>query len=281
MTDTTASSSTGLKPITTRPGLREYLGELRDRSEYIRAVPLGELRAQNLDTVLGNLWFFLTPLLQTGVFFLIFGVLLEIDRGVGNYPVYLIIGVLVFRFFSQSLTGSTRTMRRNETLMRSLYFPRAIIPLASTLSNFYAFIPGVVIMLAMVVITGEPPSWRWLVLPVPMLFTLVFVAGVSLIMARLGHRYPDLENALPPIIRLGFYGSGVLYAPEAFTSNETVLTLFDINPMYQLISLFRWSLMAQPMPDWFWLSSAAYAVITFVFGFVYFWQNELSYGSQR
>ena len=81
MTNTAPSPSTGLKPITTRPGLREYLGELRDRSEYMRAVPLGELRAQNLDTVLGNLWFFLTPLLQTGVFFLIFGVLFHAVNG--------------------------------------------------------------------------------------------------------------------------------------------------------------------------------------------------------
>lgn len=281
MSEQTSASLHGLRPITQRPTLREYLRELADRREYVRAVPLSEIRVKHLDTVLGNVWFLVNPLMQTAVYFLIFGVLLEIDRGVENYPVFLVIGVLVFRLFSQSVSGGANSMRRNETLMRSLYFPRAIIPVSSALANFYMFLPGVLIMIALVLFTGEGIALRWLALPVVLVIALVFVMGGTLITARLGHIFPDLSNVLPHITRLLFYGSGVIYQPESFTQNENALLLFDINPMFQLVSLARWSLMGQPISQWFWITAPLYAVVTLLFGFIYFWRNELSYGSAR
>lgn len=281
MSESVSPSDFGLRPITTRPTMSEYLHELNGRREYIRAVPLSELRVQHLDTVLGNVWFLVNPIMQTAVYFLIFGVLLEIDRGVENYPVYLVIGVLVFRLFSQSITGGANSMRRNETLMRSLYFPRAIIPMSSALANFYMFLPGIAVMVGAVLATGEGIALRWLALPVVLLIALVFVAGGTLITARLGHVFPDLSNVLPHLTRLMFYGSGVIYRPESFTTNENALLFFDVNPMYQLISLARWSLMGHPISQWFWITAPIYAIVTFVLGFLFFWRNELSYGSNR
>ena len=270
-----------LRPLSTRLSLREYLRDLRSRQEYLRAVPVNELRAEHFDTVLGNLWFLLTPMLQTGIYLLIFGVLLNVDRGVDNYPLYLVIGVLIFRLFGGALSGGASSMRRNETLMRTLYFPRAIIPLAASIQNFLQFLPGVVVIVVLALATGETPTWRWLLLPAVLAITFVFVSGTGLITARLGHAIPDLANIVPHLTRLAFYSSGVLYDPSKFTENDLALTLFDINPLYQLLSLARWSLMSEPIPSWFWLSATAYAIVSLVGGFIFFWRGELRYGSQR
>lgn len=280
MTNSNEAPAT-LRPLSTRLPLREYLRDLRARQEYLRAVPINELRAEHFNTVLGNLWFLLTPIVQTAIYLLIFGLLLDIDRGVSNYPLYLVIGVLTFRLFGDSMSSGARSMRRNETLMRTLYFPRAIIPLAASIENFLKFLPGLAVMIILALATGEIPSWRWLMLPPIFLIAFIFVTGTALSTARLGHAIPDLVNIIPHVTRLAFYSSGVLYDPTRFTQNETALMFFDINPMYQLLSLTRWALMEEPVTTWFWLTAPAYALVSFLAGFLYFWRGELKYGSQR
>ena len=275
------STAPQLRPLSTRLSLREYLRDLRARREYLRAVPISELRAEHFDTVLGNVWFLLTPIAQTAIYLAIFGVLLEVDRGVGNYPLYLVIGILTFRLLGDAMSGGARSMRRNETLMRTLYFPRAIIPLAASIENFLRFTPGVAVMVIVALSTGESLTWRWLMLPPIFFIAFVFVTGTGLATARLGHAIPDLTNIIPHVIRVAFYSSGVLYDPRRFTENDAVLALFDVNPMYQLLSLVRWAMMDQPVSGWFWLAAPAYALVSFLGGFIYFWRGELRYGSQR
>ena len=276
-----SSHPTRLQPVAGRQRFVEYLRELGERREFISTMPRHDLRAQNMDTALGNLWFLVNPLLLTAVYFVIFGVLLEVDRGVENYISFLVIGVLVFRYFSGSITTASRIMGRNETLVRSLYFPRAALPLASALGSFYTFLPGLLVMIVIVLSTGEVPDWEWFYLPVVLAIAFSFMTGAVLISARLGHVFPDLHSLLPHVTRLFFYASGTLYDPERFTDNEAVLTLFDINPMYQILSLTRWSLMDYEINNWFFVTAPLWALGLLTVGFVYFWRGEMSYGAQQ
>lgn len=270
-----------LRPVTGGGTLRQYLVELRTRADFIRSMPQHDLHAQNMDTVLGNLWFLVNPLLLTGVYWLIFGLLLDADRGVDGYIGYLVIGVLVFNFFSQASTKAAQCMGRNETLVRSLYFPRAAIPLSTTLGSFYVFLPSLVVMSIVAFSLGHWPTWRWLLLPAVLAVTFVFTAGTVLLVARIGHLFRDLHSLLPHLFRVMFYASGTLYDPASFADDDTVLLLFDLNPLYQLLSLMRWCFLERPVPGWFWLSAPAWALAMLVIGFMYFWRGELSYGSRR
>lgn len=270
-----------LKPVTGGGTLREYIASLGTRRDFIRSMPRHDLHAQNMDTVLGNLWYLVNPLLLTIVYYLIFGLLLNVDRGVENYVAYLVIGVLVFNFFSQASIKAAQSMVRNETLVRSLYFPRAAIPLSSTLGSFYVFLPSVVVMAAVAVGQGQYPTWRWLFIPVVIGFALLFVAGTVMFLARFGNSFRDLHSLLPHLSRLLFYASGTLYDPKRFTDDSTVLLLFDLNPLYQLLTLARWCFLARPVPGWFWIASPAWGVALLGAGFVYFWKGELTYGSRR
>lgn len=269
-----------LHPVAGRPSLGRYLSELADRREFIRTMPRHDLHAQNMHTVLGNLWFLVDPILSTAVYYVIFGLLLDVDRGVDNYIAYLVIGVLIFRYFSSATVTATRVMRRNETLMRSLYFPRASLPLSSAIGSFYTLLPGLGVMALVVILTGELPTWRWLLLPMVLATTFAFVTGAVLLVARLGSHFADLHSLLPHLTRLLFYVSGALYDPSRFDTAGLDI-FFDVNPMYQLLTLARWCLMEQDANPWFWLTAPAWALGSLVVGFVVFWRGEATYGSGR
>ncbi len=270
-----------LRPVLARPPLRSYVSELWNRRSFIQNVPLNNLRAQNMDTVLGNLWFLVNPALQTGVYFLIFGVLLGTDRGIENYLAYLIIGVLTFNVVSQAVLAGSRCMASNLALVRSLYFPRAVIPLSTALTSIYTYLPGLVVILAVVIGSGERPALRWLVVPPVLALGGVFVVGATLAVARLGSRLPDLYSLLPHVLRLLFYLSGILFDPRAHTSNRWVRLAFDINPVYELVTTLRWALLGTEIRGWMWVALLSWTAAALIGGCVLFWRAETTYGSER
>jgi teichoic acid transport system permease protein len=269
----------GLTPVLARPPIPQYLADVWARREFIVTVPVNQLRASNMDTLLGNFWFLVNPALQTLVYFLIFGVMLKIDRGIDNYLSFLVIGVLTFTFFTTAMTAAARCMQANLTLIRSMYFPRAAIPISSLLANLYTFLPSLLIMVVLVLLTGGGLTWRWAVLPPILALIFVMALGIVFIIARVGKAVPDLHALLPHVLRLLFYGSGVLFAPARFTSNEAVLWIFYANPLYEVLVLTRWSLLGRPM-EWFipWMA-VGWASAIVMFGAWFFWRGETSYGN--
>lgn len=275
------ADTSALQPVAARLGLVAYLRAVAGRREYIVTVPRQDLRTQHMNTVLGNLWFLLNPLLQTAVYFLVFGLLLGADRGLDNFIVYLIVGVLTLGYFNQTIMQASRLIESNQTLIRSIAFPRAVIPAASALTNLYTYLPSFAVMVFVAVVTGERPGWRWLVLPLILAALFAFVAGAGFVFARLGNVFRDLSNIIPHGTRLLFYASGTIFDPRSFSSDPTVLLCFELNPIYQFLTLIRWCLIDIPTPWWFWLSAPAWGIATLVVGFVVFWRGELSYGSAR
>lgn len=273
-----------LHPVLTRLDLRTYLKELWARREFILAVPRNNLRAQNMDTALGNFWYLLNPALQTVVYFFVFGVLFKGNRGIPNYLGYLVIGVLTFNLIGQASTAAARCVVNNKSLIRSLYFPKTAIPLTSAIASIYTYLPGAAVMLVVAAATGDTPTLRWLFLPAILALTVLWVLGIVLVIARLGRSVPDLHSLLPHVIRLLFYLSGALFDPEVLdtiSSRPNLLLVFNLNPFYELLSIWRWAILGRDMPDWIWMSISAWTFVTLILGFLFFWQAETSYGSER
>lgn len=273
------SDTPTLQPIAGRTTLRSYLGQVWERREFIATMPKHELHAENLDTALGNFWLVLNPLLLSTVYWLVFGVLLGVDRGVDNFIPFLVTGVMVYRLWAGGAAAGARIMWRHRGLVRSLYFPRAVLPISASLTEMLTFLPGAAILLIVALATGETPNWQWLLLPVVIVAVAWFTTGTMFITARLGSKYRDLSSLLPHITRLGLYGSGVLYDPEVFTSNRWALLIFDVNPIYQFLMLARWCILDIDVNWWFWITAPAYAIVMLTAGFVYFWRGETTYGA--
>lgn len=286
----------GLRPLGGTPPLGTYLREAWQRRAFSWASAVGDLRAQHMDTALGNLWHLLNPALMIAVYYLIFGVVLGIDRSVDNFIGFLAVGVLAYQWSQKSAISGARAIISGEGLIRSLQFPRLLLPLATILKETLAFLPGVPLMLVVVVVTElsigpdaggpiNPISWAWLLI-VPVFFIQVaFNLGVSLFTARLSDRFRDTVNLLPFIFRLIFYASGVLYPiSDRFTFFEArpwLTELATVNPFYSLIGLWRDALMVSydaPTLDLMWISVSVWTVVLVIGGVLLFRAGEKEFG---
>jgi teichoic acid transport system permease protein len=268
------------------PPLRLYLKDLWGRREFAITNALGELRAQHFDTALGNIWHLLNPLLLIGVYYLVFGVILGTDRGVDNFIAFLAVGVFTYNWAVKSMTAGAKAIVNNEGLIRSLQFPRALLPISSVLQETLAFVSGLVVMVVIVVITGEGITLNWLLAAPVFVLQVLFCFGGAFLTARASDRYRDTLNILPFIFRLAFYSSGVLYLVDGrfhnvFAANPWVEQAFLANPFYCLVSLWRWSMMTSVEilnVNWMWISASIWSVMLFVLGLLYFRAGEKEYG---
>jgi teichoic acid transport system permease protein len=170
---------------------------------------------------------------------------------------------------------------RNLGLIRALHFPRATLPLAYTLAELQQLFGALVVMVAAVLITGEPVRIEWLLVPVAVGLQSAFNAGLSLVMARLVAQTPDLNQVLPFLQRTWLYVSGVFYSIPVFVAHapEWVKLALYVNPAAVYIDLVRTALLAEhrPLPH-AWPLAVAWAVASVVVGFVFFWRAEARYG---
>lgn len=274
------ADTSGLIPVSRKLPLRVYLGDAWRRRDFAIAMPAAELRAQNMDTVLGNLWHVMNPILLVSVYFVIFGLVLDVSRGVDNFLAFLGVGVFTFHYSQKTVIASAKSIASNQGLLRSFQFPRVLLPVATVIGQSFAFLPAVGIMLVLAVATTEPPSTAWALLVPLFLLQALFNLGAGLLAARLGDRFPDLQNVLPFLFRLAFYLSGVLYLAEALISDSLVLTLFNLNPFYAFVMLARAPVLHElgPAPPALWISALLWTAVLLVVGFWYFRAGEREYG---
>ena len=266
--------------------LRVYLRSLWDRRQFALSVPLGELRAQHMNTVLGNLWYLLNPMLQVGVYFLVFGLLLHTSRGIDNFICFLAIGVFSYGYMQKSITACAASIVGNEGLIRSLSFPRAILPIAAVVRETIAFSTSVALMVVLALVTGEGlrPSWLEVLLLVPLM--KLFGLGIGFVVARLTDRLHDVRNLLPFLFRIAFYLSGIIYAFDrvvAGTRYHDVMGLLALNPFFTYSTLMRHALMSSyevhPLvAPWLWPAAVLYPVLLIIVGFWFFRAAEQRYG---
>lgn len=275
-----------LQRIGVRPSLRVYLRDVWARREFAFTVAVGELRAQNQNSVLGSLWHLLNPLFLAGVFYLIFGVILRVDRGtISNYPAFLITGVFTFYFSQKVIMAGSRVVVANHKLIQNVQFPRALLPIASVLQESLAQLPALAAMLVIVLLTGEQVRATWLLLVPIWLVQSVFNLGLSLIAARLTFHFRDTEKILPYLLRIWFYLSGIFFGIEFVadgvedngTVGEVILFLFELNPLYGFIRLTREAVL-EGTTEWaFWRNVLVWALAAALLGFAYFRQREEQY----
>ncbi|WP_040157643.1 ABC transporter permease [Nigerium massiliense] len=269
----------GLHRVGARLPLGTYLRETWDRRDFIWTMAQYRLQSENERNRLGMGWVLLRPLLNALIYGLIFGVILGSSRP-HNFIPYLLTGVFLFDFFTNSMLSGGRSIINNFQLVRSLSFPRLVLPLSVVLQQFLSFLPAIAMMLVLTVVFGSLPTWNWLLLiPLIVLFAL-FNTGVALVMARLTVHFRDLSQFVPYINRILFYTAGVFFNPATVLQSYPHLRLiFDWYPLNHVLALGRGILVRGYHIDYayFW-RLALWAVGLLVVGVIYFWAAEERYG---
>jgi teichoic acid transport system permease protein len=271
----------GLASISARPGLRAYLSQVWARRHFLVAFSNARMVSLYSRTRLGQLWQLLTPLLNAGVYLLLFGVLLNTSRGVDNFVAFLVIGVFIFNFTQRAVRQGADSVSSNLGLLRALHFPRATLPLAYTLTELQQFFGALVVMTTVVLLTGEPITWSWLLVPVAVALQSVFNAGAALIAARVVAQAPDVNKVLPFFLRTWLYMSGVFYSIQVHADRfpHWLQVVLEVNPGAVYIDLVRTALLSEhePLP-YSWPLAVVWAAVALVAGFVFFWRAETRYG---
>lgn len=283
----------GLERISTRPALGTYLKELWRFRHFTRYMATSRAYAQNQNNYLGQAWAVLTPILNAAVYVVIFGLVLRADRGVENGVAFIVIGVFLFRFFDRSVVSGGKSLADRQQLVRSLHFPRAVLPIAAVITELASLIPALVAMSGIVLLSGRLEGFapitigpEWLLLPVVVLIFAVFNVGVALIAARIIAAAPDLLQIIQFALRFAMYGSGVIFPVTHYVEDFDIpaLTLIvDYQPIAVMLNIGRQILMDEPNipPDPLkWFIALGWALFFLVIGFLYFWRAEERYGRE-
>jgi teichoic acid transport system permease protein len=304
----------GLRPSSVRPGLLTYLGRVWARRHFILAYATARNVSMYTEARLGQLWQVLTPLLNSAVYYLVFGYLFRQNRGIEHYIGYLVTGVFIFSFSERSIVVGSGVMRANISLIRALYFPRACLPLAYVLVEFEQLLLSMIVLITIVLADGEPLTFYWLLLVPALLLQSMFNMGAALLMARFGSGSQDISQLIPFLMRVWRYFCGVMYSIGSLSASLPLWAkdLLSVNPIAVYISLIRFAIMASQranapgakpynagqctafnatkipalqaychpyvLTSELWLAGIGWAVVTLAVGIVFFWQAETRYG---
>jgi teichoic acid transport system permease protein len=269
----------GLAPVGVKPRFLLYLRRVWERRQFAWTLARSRVTARNEGDFLGAAWTVLRPLLTAGVYFVVFGYILDTSRGIENFIAFLTIGVFVFTYTAQTVVTGSKSVTANLALVRALHFPRAVLPLSATLVQFIEMRVTVPVMIAIAWTSGERISWEWLLLFPALLVQTVFNLGLALLLARAVTQVRDIAQLLPFATRMWLYLSGVFFSLDRFSGHGLASQLLYLNPANIYISLYRGAVMQEiPITGETWILGVLFAVISLTVGVIYFWRGEGSYG---
>ncbi|MBG0854836.1 ABC transporter permease [Streptomyces spinoverrucosus] len=277
----------GLTVSGARPSLPQYVRQLWARRHFIAAFSTAKLTAQYSQAKLGQVWQVMTPLLNAAVYYLIFGVLLQTKKGVPDYVPFLVTGVFIWTFTQSSILAGTRAISGNLGLVRALHFPRAALPISFCLQQLQQLLFSMAALVVILLVFGVPVAVSWVLAIPALILQFTFNAGVSMILARVGAKTPDVAQLMPFVLRTWMYVSGVMWSIDHLLSRHNDLPgwvgpVLQANPAAVYIDLMRFALIdsfhASQLPDHVWMLATGWALLAGVGGFIYFWKAEETYG---
>lgn len=268
-----------LHRVGARPPLHKYLHEMWQRRDFAISMAKYKIEANNQKNRLGMLWIGLSPVLTAAVYGVVFGLIMG-DRRPDNFASFIIAGVFLFQYFTNTMNSGAKSIVTNRSLVQSLAFPRMTLPISTVIQQLLNVVVIIGVMYVILLVLGNPPSLSWLlIIPLVVIMT-VFNAGVALFMSRITAHTRDVTQLLPVVNRVFFYSSGVLFPVTRILQDyPTLLAIYDFYPIYEFLVIGRGALLeGYDIPPEYWLYSSAWAVLLLVIGTVTFWAAEESYG---
>lgn len=232
-----------------------------------------DLKVRYKQTILGVLWAVIQPVFAMLVFTVFFGRLAKIQTNGIPYPLFAYSGVLLWQFFSRSLTDASTSLVASERLVTKVYFPRLYVPLSVILAAVFDLFVASLLALPLLWHYGFHPGVSGLLIPVVVLMVIVAALGVGLFFSALDVRYRDLRHVLPFLSQLWMFGSPVVY-PGTLVPHRWQ-ELYALNPMVGFIETFRAALLGTGAIPWtLFGSSSAAACGLLLLGLFVFQQTE-------
>ncbi len=206
-----------------------------------------DIKTRYTQSLIGVGWVVINPLVTVAILTLIFSYWAKIPSDGLPYPLFAYAALLPWGYLAKSLERSSTSVAYESGLITKVYFPRVIIPLASTLGALIDCLVGFVVVIAMELWFGITPNWGILALPLFLGLAMATSLAVSLWFAALHVRYHDIAAVVPIVIQVWMYASPVVY-PLSIVPEQWRF-VYGLNPMVGVIEGFRWALLGKAPPD--------------------------------
>lgn len=235
------------------------LHDLWQYRDLLYILTMRDIKVRYKQTLLGAAWAIIQPLFTMLIFTLFFGRLAGMPSDNIPYPLFAYAGLLPWTFFSNAVTSSGNSLVGNSNLITKIYFPRMIIPMASVASGLLDFVIAFALLVVLMFYYGINLSINILMLPVLVILTSLLAIGVGMWMSALNVKFRDIRYALPFVIQLGMFVSGIITPiPENWR------WLLIINPVAGLIDAFRAACFGKSF-DWLSLTFSAVLSLAILF----------------
>lgn len=184
-------------------------------------------------SVLGYFWSLLKPLFLFAILYVVFTYIIPLGKGVEHFAVYLIIGVVLWNFFSEATTIGAGSVVAKGDLIRKISIPRYLVVMASSISAFINLGLSLIVVFAFALLNGISPSFEWLLIIPLALELFLFALGLSFFLAAAFVKYRDITYIWEVVLQAGFYASAIIYPLIAVP--EELRKWFFINPIVQII----------------------------------------------
>ena len=250
------------------------LKEIFDYRQMIFSLVNKELRGRYKGSALGFLWTFINPLLQLLVYTLVFSVIMR--AGIDQYYLFLFVALVPWLFFSASLTGGASCVIASQDMVKKIYFPREVLPIAYVTSAFVNMLLTFVVVFAVLIISGFGINLQAvLYMPIIMVVEYFLALGIAMIASALSVYFRDLQYILSIVAMALQFLTPVMYSQEMvesqLASHPYLLYIWNLNPTTPIINAYRQILYYKQVPELGTLLSAVVlGIIVCVVGYVVF-----------
>lgn len=252
-------------------------------SELVRT----DFKLRYQGSALGYTWSLLRPLLLFVILYIVFVKFLKIGNDVPHYPVYLLLGIVIWNFFSEMTSQSLGSIVGRGDLIRKVKIPRWIIVLSSSISALINLGLNLVIIAIFVIINNVEVTTSALILPLILLQIYVFALGLSLFLSAAFVKYRDISYIWEVILQAGFYATPILY-PLSVIKNISIQKILFMNPVAQAMQEARYVVVTRKTitihsvfdGGWYALIPIAITLIVLIIGALYF-RRESKYFAEN
>jgi ABC-type polysaccharide/polyol phosphate export permease len=257
------------------PAVSELV-ELWRYRDLLKFMIVNSIKTRYKRSVLGVVWTLLNPLLNTLVLSIALSALMRFQ--VDNYPIYLLVGLIFWNFFSQTTVHATHTLIWGSGLLKRVYIPRTIFAV-SVLGNGLVNVLLSLIPLALIMLVMQHPFRSVLVLlPLPVILLAMFTLGIALLVSTLAILFVDIVDMYSVILSAWFYLTPIIYPLSVVP--EHIRPYIQWNPMNIMVSMFRSLLYYGELPSpLIMISAGILSVVTLLAGWFVFTKrvDELAY----
>jgi lipopolysaccharide transport system permease protein len=278
--EATDATWTVIRPTQGWTSLR--LREVWEFRELLFFLAWRDVKVRYKQTVLGAMWAILQPLLTMLIFTIFFGGLARVGSDGLPYPLFSYAGLLPWTFFAQGLGQAANSLVGASNLIKKVYFPRLIVPLASVLTGLVDFAVAFTVLVGLMVWYRVPPTAAVLWLPLFLLLAILGALGSGLWLAALNVEYRDVRYVVPFFVQLWLFVTPVIYPTSRLTAKLAELGLpvwlSGLNPMTGVVEGFRWALLGSgSKPGPILVASTTVTFVLLLSGALYFRRMERTF----